>query len=336
MFGLSFLIPSYNPVLEELQNLISLILKSTNDLNYEIIVTDDSDNDIRIEKIRDCFDERQIQDHLIIKKVPRLSLLEKRCYLIEEAKYDFFTFMDADDEIKVTNFREFLNKMKREHLDLLEFSFFVKDETGKERRTSKICERTLSSYISTLLKTDETNSLCNKIYRKSVVCLNEHENKQLPKINLGEDKVLNTLLLKNICAYAFVDCPYYVYKLHACSISRSLNLEKRCLDTIEKYCFYKDQNLVMDIFKDASIFGQCIQKDFCFLILSITPKKQLLKADIISLINETENSLNHLYDKFWNVSKKTYIPLCKRIFLSFYHVVCKILGSLAKRKRCQE
>lgn len=331
MFGLSFLIPSYNPKAEEIQNLVLSILKSAANIDYEIIIFDDSNDESALNELSVRFANYIQSENLIIKKTSRISLLEKRFLLIKESKFDYFTFMDADDSIKFVSFHDLLSKMEKENIDLLEFPFFVKSDSSSTLTLSpRQQEPSLQSYEKTLLTTDTANSLCNKIYCKTVFSTWESLQNALPAIHLGEDKLLNILLLKNLKSYLFIDKPYYIYCQHSSSITHSMDISKRSSDTIEIYNFYKQQNITSTVFKNASALGYAMQRDFSFLILSASPKRRLFKKETLSLLKSTENALNQICPNFWKSSKMNYLSLAQRLFLPSYRALYRMFGGPVK------
>lgn len=314
--GLSFLIPSFNPPKAEFCKLLKSLESFQSIIDFEVVVLDDSTDGFSLDSLLEEMDPLFSKTKVIYRKCERISLAEKRLRLLREVHYKYFTFLDCDDEILPTDFKKFLTLMDEKALDLLEFPI-LRNRNGRIEKSAPLsANEDLTSYAVRLCSTNSTNSLCSKIYAKSVIQRSEGLLNKLPRIGLGEDKALNLAFLPAVRGYLYCPHPYYVYKIYESSTSRTRQLGKRCNDTILAYQFYSlVSNSCPSLFPKQNLAWMCKQ-DFASLILSVSPKLSVFRPDCLKQLKRCDDELSMVCPGFWGGSKKLSLSRKAKFYLS--------------------
>ena len=324
--GLSFLIPSFNPPVDEFRKLLKTLLACTENVPMEIIIGDDSNNGFSFEKLKGAADGLSWNKVKFI-KFQRMDLLKKRTLLMSMANFKYFEFLDCDDSIAPVDFEKVFNVVSTSDFDLVEFPIFVREKNVIKKRGNAHANR--DDYLNDLLLSNSCNSLWSKIYKKKVFeDAFEYQRVSLPNLVLGDDKVINVILASCVRTIGYIDVPFYIYEQNSASISKTIDIASRFRDTEAAYSFYEKQ---LYSFKETlgefrENFLKSCKADFCDVILSARPKTELFRKQVLLAASCCDTTLGHIFPSFWK-SNVANIPWHKKMFISFYrqfvHVVCR-------------
>ncbi len=210
---LSIIVPVYNVEKYLKECLDSLLDQDIKD--YEIIVVNDGSTDLS-QPIIDSYVAKYPNVHSLIK--PNGGLASARNLGIKHASGKYITFVDSDDKIKKDAYKDILDKMDKEGLDICIFDmlyWFDDDrdyiQKGLIRNNEDIIKDLLLSPLSS----------CNKVYRRELfdgICF--------PEGKLFEDipTVISVYLKKLKVGY--IDKPYYIYRQRNTSIMNTAYTDK--------------------------------------------------------------------------------------------------------------
>ena len=210
---LSIIVPVYNVEKYLKECLDSLLDQDIKD--YEIIVVNDGSTDLS-QPIIDSYVAKYPNVHSLIK--PNGGLASARNLGIIHASGKYITFVDSDDKIKKDAYKDILDKMDKEGLDICIFDmlyWFDDDrdyiQKGLIRNNKDIIKDLLLSPLSS----------CNKVYKREVfhdICF--------PEGMLYEDiPTVISIYLKKL-KIGYIDKPYYIYRQRSTSIMNTTYSDK--------------------------------------------------------------------------------------------------------------
>lgn len=218
---LSFLIPSYNTQDYIQQCIDSIIEQSFADVDVEIIIYDQSTDETR-KLLNEKYSENK-SIKLIYASFP--SVYEARKALIKAARGDYIWMVDSDDLIASKSVNHIIGFIKENRPDvlLLPSAMFVESVNDANLIHNNLCHyNSVEEYKKDLFYTDKNNSLCYKIFKRSL--FNNLDFNNVPNIRIGEDKMWNIAISKNIKkVVSFEYAPVYYYRQNQSSMTKLIN-----------------------------------------------------------------------------------------------------------------
>lgn len=214
----SVIIPTYNGEDYIQRTLDSIFLKNNQDF-FEIIVINDgsSDNTIKILK-----ENQKTHKNLVVINKENTGVSDSRNIGLSMAKNPLIMFCDDDDEYEPHTIDNVLEEFaKKKYIDLMVFGRY--DVYGNNIRycndhhTIKEYNNVKKYIVSRFCTGIATFSVCNKIYRNSIIknnCIKFNQN-----ISFSEDLDFNLNYMKNI---EFVEENYEVNYIRHCNKGSTL------------------------------------------------------------------------------------------------------------------
>lgn len=177
----SIVVPLYNKELSVQKTLQSILNQSF--VDFEVIIVNDGSTDNSVEKVKQLKDNRI---RLIHQKNKGVSVARNKG--IEEAKYNWICFLDADDLWKENHLQEFVNMIKLFPDDKVFCTSHTKSKL-KEEYEKKIINgyEVIEDYFDVVMKHVD-------FFWTGAVCIHESVFKKVGKfpegINRGEDLYL--------------------------------------------------------------------------------------------------------------------------------------------------
>lgn len=210
---LSVIVPIYNAekVLDECIN--SIIMQNFDD--YELILVNDGSKDRSLE-ICNRWKNQYPNKIRVINKDNSGALLTRRVGM-EAAKGDYLYIPDADDYLIDNNaFKTFKEIISKNSLDILIFDI---TSNNKKEANSKIDLKknviyegdNLLEVYDLLIKTDQLNSLLNKVFSKNIIDFDVDYTK-LDKITNGNDLFQSIPLIFNAKRIMYINDVLYFYR----------------------------------------------------------------------------------------------------------------------------
>lgn len=227
---MSIIIPVYNAE-EYLEECIqSLLNQSFHDCEFIFINDGSTDNS---KNIIDKYRENDERIKLINQQNKGVSEARNRGILNAKGKY--ITFVDADDYVDQFVYEKIYNLLEDNDWDVIIYNIEEEIEGHKNIIKYNIVEnqtlekKYLDEYIMPMfIREDKMNSVCNKIYKNSVVC---NYNIKFPKnVSLGEDCIFNINFFSKISKFGYMNYIGYHYREVKNSATRSIDIE----DILEK------------------------------------------------------------------------------------------------------
>lgn len=175
---LSILIPAYNAALY-LARCLDSIVKQYNNCDVEVIIIDDGSSDNTLDIIKEY-----AVKYNFIKFITRdnKGIGPTRNELIDNAKGQYFWFVDSDDYISEDSFSTLIPILNTELYDLILFSYVWLSGNNSRLVTCENME--YSSGLDMTNKGVFNNSLWCRVYRKSIIKSN---NIRFQSYQMGED-----------------------------------------------------------------------------------------------------------------------------------------------------
>ncbi len=160
--GLSIIIPCYN-VENYIENCLNSLKKQVKDYDYEIILIDDKSTD-NTNKIIKKIQKAQELNIFLIENKENKGAGYSRNRALKQAKYDYISFIDADDYLDENFYDIMLTTIFKNNADLVACDFNFVYEDGSPNLLSSICEEKVTKY--NLINHGLAASPCNKIIKK--------------------------------------------------------------------------------------------------------------------------------------------------------------------------
>ncbi|MDE6215506.1 glycosyltransferase [Bacteroides sp.] len=294
---ISVIIPVFNTE-KYLNSCIGSILAQTY-TNFELLLVDDGSTD-KSGEICDVYATKDYRIHVIHQK--NSGTASARYVGIKQAKGEYITFVDSDDELYPNALTTLMCKMSAD-VGLLVSNAPIDEIISGE------------NYIRYILTWKLTGSLCSRLFRKSLFI--DYVQDINRKIIIGEDQLTNIKLVlgRDIKIKCITDSNIYKYRLNPDSVTNTTKF------TLEYEEFYMSERIKVlgefhDIFKD----------ELCYY-------------NLCTLINLIACRVNVSYDRPWikellKWGKVRDLGLRGRIVLTVRHnLLCKYLLAIEKRIR---
>lgn len=229
---LSIIIPCYNT-----GKYIEKCLESVLSQNYkdiEVIVVDDGSIDDTGDIVR-VISKQDKRVRYVYKKNSGVS--ETRNRGLREATGDYVTFVDSDDTVEPQIYETLMSFLLKNSADISHCSYSRVNKQGVTNigNTGKIYEMDIKDSVDKLLNGGLfTGSVCNKIYKKSIV-----ENVYFDaKYKINEDVLFNFYAFLNSKKIIYIDKCYYNYQDSDTSSCISTDIIKKAED-----CYYVSKEI---------------------------------------------------------------------------------------------
>lgn len=291
---------SFYNVENYIENLI-LQLKNQTCPDFECILVDDGSTDKSAEiAFKEIENDKRFS---IIQHKTNKGIGAARATGIENAKTDYITFIDSDDEIDKDTIEKILYYIQKQKADLYVFDYFEKRNSINKRITGKVKE------ISTLFNDSDKRIyyMWHKVFNKEL--LSKIDLNFFKTITFAEDLYLcinSFLFAENIF---FCNDAYYHYVFNSSSLVHS-RTEKSIYENILVV-----QNLLNNNFNNHKYIKLYLEKEFfhtCGLL--IFPNKN----------NSFQSSRPHFSE--WRLKDnehKIILPMNTSIFVKIYILLIK-------------
>lgn len=205
MINLSIIVPVYK-VEKFLIKCIDSILSQTYE-NFELILIDDGSPD-NCHKICDEYAEKDKRVIVIHQK--NLGVSAARNAGMDIAKGEYIGFIDSDDYIVPEMYEMMINRMEKNHCDLVICGYDYVDEQGNVNRAFEIKEDEVLSQREVMYKQYDILptirfGIWNKLFKRELI-----QNLRFPVgVHSAEDGVFLCEYLKKIKSALFIHQPYY-------------------------------------------------------------------------------------------------------------------------------
>lgn len=338
MFSLvSIIIPVYNTekYLEEcIKSLLSQSL-----CNCEFIFVNDGSNDNSINIIKN---HRKKDERIILINQKNQGVSEARNTGILNAKGKYIGFVDSDDYIDSDMYEELYKQIQNEKCDIIISNFEEELNGNKCSRKYSLKENKVldKNYIENeilpfLLREDSLNTVCNKLYKKSII---DENNIRFPKgVPLGEDGIFNMIYFSKCNSCKYIDYTGYHYREVNGSATRNLNKHDYFQRELDVYNFdleklidmpqnidiksLKSVKLINNIKSNIYIYFEKNQEKSifykCKYIKNIVNKKEIKEALEIYLSNE---NITGRYEKLFLLCMKNKLVVLLYILCTYSRI----------------
>lgn len=242
----SVIIPVYKaePYIERCAR--SLFEQSIDDIEYLFIDDCSPDNSIKVLK-------RVLEDYPFRKSQVVIHRMEKnsgqaivRTWGMKNFTGDYVTHCDSDDWVDLSAFEKMYSKAEEEQSDCVVCDYFLSDGASNNYIVKQHeCDK--MDYIRSLLLHQNSWSLCNKLFSRSVTT---EMALKYPFGNMGEDMLLCSQFVLNSKKISFLHEAYYHYYRNSTSITL-------VQDTLKKYDnivqLYNNTIVLIDVLESFSL-----------------------------------------------------------------------------------
>lgn len=229
-YTFSVLVPNYG-YSKYIFDCLDSIVNQVNNSNftYEIIVCDQSENDV-FHKLSDEIINRYSDRVTLIHSDIR-GLFRARHTLINHSSGEYIVFIDSDDFIDADYLQTLFNCLNRKNIDLLFVSLKKCDEKGKEIASSRLNSINSDNVKDYFLFSSYLNSACIKIFKKELYEISDYQNLDFD-IKNGEDFVFTypIVIRSKVVSYR-PDIAKYNYRVVSTSMTHKFSFEE-CKRTI--------------------------------------------------------------------------------------------------------
>lgn len=219
---ISIIIPVYNTE-KFLKACINSLIKQSFK-NCEFIFVDDGSTDDSCNLIR-SYKKKDNRIKLIMQKNKGVSSARNIGILNSNGKY--IGFVDSDDYIDSDMYEILYKEMQTEDSDVIISNFEEELNGTKNIKTynlikNKKMDKTYiqNNIVSFFIKDDSLNTVCNKLYKKSII---DENNIRFPKgLPLGEDGIFNMIYFSKCNSCKYIDYTGYHYREVHGSATRNL------------------------------------------------------------------------------------------------------------------
>ncbi len=264
---ISVIIPAYNSERTILKTITSIVNQSYKDI--EIIVIDDGSTDGTADVVIDL---SSCDSRIKLKTQPNKGPSAARNLGMELASGEYLMFVDSDDEL-VPNAVEQLHAYMDDNVDLVVCGFSIcRPEKAAFELIPSSGQWELSQYFSGIEMLQEKkcfNSLCNKIFRKSII--REHNIQQRCGLSMGEDYlfVVDYFMKMEKCLVCISE-PLYKYNLSTNGLQSAYS-EGDYLGRIERAEYLKKLYL-HNRYPLNGVFNGIVRSIYTVLISSSAPE----------------------------------------------------------------
>lgn len=302
-YYLSIIIPAYNCE-KYINECIQSIIKQKNDF-VEIILINDGSTDTTLEKCEE-----------FVKKFPNIKLINQenkgvsysRNIGIKNANGKYIMFLDSDDYLEEKSLED-IQELLSDNIDVLRYSYIIKNKNKKERTIFSKEEFNLSDdkkcFFSKFFQQTNQNMIWGQAIKKELlnnITFNE-------KIFYGEDLLFNYQLYSKCKNIKYTDKILYNYNQNMGSITTNYKNTK-VKSKIENliYVFgkimsgYEDMNLIKTI--ENKFLGEIVPQ-----IMMLTFDKEVKKNQVILELQQILN--NDIFEKVFKDIDEKELTMCK-------------------------
>lgn len=227
----SLLIPVYNTS-KYLESCLNSILQQTFK-DFEVIIIDDGSTD-NSANICANYVKQNINIHYYYQE--NSGLYSARYNAMVKAKGEYLVFVDSDDSIEPNCLQNLYEVISARHPDLVVFDANIVNDKNeiKDIRTLECNSGSLSIryVLSLMIKGDSFNPIWMKSIRRSLF---KPEDKYFG-VNMAEDVIYTTSMLKRIQTIEYIKSKLYNYRINDNSITRNIRVDHFVQSNIAKNC----------------------------------------------------------------------------------------------------
>ncbi len=324
MDKISIIIPTYNS-----GSRISICLDSIiNQIyqNLEIIVIDDGSTDNTIEIVN---------EYTKIDKRIRFFLKENsgvsptRLFGISKATGDWIGFIDSDDYIDSNMYEILLCNAKQHNADISHCGYQMNADDGTTTYFYNTNIQKIQSNVEGIVDLIDGKfiepSLCNKLYRASVVSSALVDLLRFPNIRINEDVLFNYFLFKKSNKSIYQDfCPYHYFKPKDTPMHKNVLTYNHIFDPIKVRKIILDDSSPDYTFIAKKTYINMFLNSCNTIILKGYKNHQKDFFEIISLLKKEKKDISI-------IGKKRSIMARMLIYIPrFYAIIYKVLFPLFK------
>lgn len=326
----SIVVPIYNAE-KFLTQTIESVLNQTYS-NYELILVNDGSKDNSLDI---CNKYAEIDSRIRVISQHNQGAGVARNTGISTSKGKYVMFLDADDTYEPNIVSELVSKIEETASDLAICGYYVTNET--EKKTIKTdCSKKMSGQeiydcVETLCKKGVFNSMCNKIFLRSII--EENTIRIDSTLIVGEDFRFVLDYFDKSESISFVDKPLYNYKMQNSYTTRRYReneFECRRKNAAYYISFCEKHNLHTNCYFQyiKLIFSTCIQMNNKSCTMSRSEKRDVIRKILDS--DEMRNALSKAYaeDRYSAVLIRIAKTNNVRVIMLFSKLI-----SFVKRKR---
>lgn len=287
---LSIIIPCFN-VEEYIVNCLDSIKNQLTDFDYEIILIDDKSTDNSLKIIKDYLKNSKMNIRLL-ENEQNSGAGYSRNKAIKEAKYDFISFIDADDYLDDNFYSEMFTKLEREKADVVVSDFNIIYEDGTPAIVAPGCEGKVSKI--NMINTGFAASPCNKIIKKELLI-------KYPFAEgiMNEDVASIIAILVKAKTIVYTNKTRYNYVQHSSSVQNSKL-------SLKRFDIFKAINILKERIKDDKDYKKYMdvvsyQQLFLFYIYVLPREKNFFKRwkflKLFKKMSKNYNLIDNQYAK---------------------------------------
>lgn len=234
----SIVVPVYNAA-DYLPQLLESV-KGQTFQDYELILVDDGSSDKSLE-ILENYRTKDPRIRVIHQENSGASAARNRG--IEEARGEYLSFLDADDEIEPDMLQEMVMNSKKSQSELIVCGMYldIMDQKGQVMDSSLMAEpaqvvvgnQEIRKYVIKTMDTSIMYSPCNKLYLTSIV--KNYSIRMRTDISIGEDLVFNLQYLKYTNVLSMIPYGYYHYYQRAAGQNLMAQFRQNKADIMEEW-----------------------------------------------------------------------------------------------------
>lgn len=287
---LSIIIPCYN-VENYIASCLDSIKKQLNDIEYEIILIDDKSTDNSLKVIKKYLKDSKMNIRLLENEQNEGSGWSRNRAL-KEAKYEYISFIDADDYLDDNFYSEMFDKLEEEKADVVVTDFNIVYEDGIPSVIAGGCEGKVSKI--NMINTGFAASPCNKIIKKELLL-------KYPFAQgiMNEDVASIIAILVKAKKVSYTNKTRYNYVQHSSSVQNSKL-------SLKRFDIFKALDILKERIKDDKDYKKYIdiisyQQLFLFYIYVLPREKNFFKRwkflKLFRKMSKNYNLINSHYAK---------------------------------------
>ena len=285
--GISVIIPCYN-VENYIKKCLDNLENKLQNFDYEIILVDDCSTDNTKEIIKSIIKSKKI---IFLENEENHGAGYSRNLALQKAKYDYISFIDADDFIDDNFYDEMMKQIKKEKADVVACDIKMVYEDSSLDFLHCCCDFVPSKY--NLINTGLAASPCNKIIKKEYLL-------KYPFAEgiMNEDVPCILSIIANCEKVTYTSKTKYNYVQHLSSVQNSPLSDKR-LDIFKAIDLFEQRikgNKEYNDFMESVVFLQII----CFLLyVHIKEKNVLVRGKFLKKFNKLASKYNIRKNRFY-------------------------------------
>lgn len=265
-FGLSIIIPCYN-VQEYINKCLDSLKEQLNNIKYEIILIDDCSKDNTKSIIKTRMKNKDL-NIVFLENETNIGAGASRNKAVKKAKYNYISFIDADDYLDENYYEEMLKKMIDEDLDVIACDIRLVYEDGRADDIGTSCAGEVNKI--NMINTGFAASPCNKIIKKEYLL-------EYPFAEgiMNEDVASIIAIIANAKKVSCTKETMYNY------IQRSSSVQNSSL-SIKRFDIFKSIDILKTRIKDNKNYNKIMeavafQQLFLFFVYVIPREKNIFK-----------------------------------------------------------